>query len=88
MCIIYKASKIRDKKYKQISARNIKMLNLLKSELRFKAEKRSINGYKSLSKNDLIDAINTSKPAKSNKRNIFKSKRKEIKKSLMKPSNS
>ena len=48
------------------------MLNLLKSELRLKAKKRSISGYKSLSKNDLIDAINTSEPAKSNKKNIFK----------------
>ena len=30
----------------------------------------------------MIDAINTSEPAKSNKNNIFKSKRKEIKKSF------
>ena len=39
-----------------------------------------------MSKNKLINAINTSKSAKYNKNNIFKSKRKEIKKSLMKPS--
>ena len=32
-------------------------------------------------KNELINAINTSKPAKNNKKNIVKSKRKEIKKS-------
>ena len=30
--------------------------------------------------------INTSKPTKNNKKNIFKSKRKDIKESLMKPS--
>ena len=39
-----------------------------------------------MSKNELINAINTSKPTKNNKNNIFKSKRKEIKESLMKPS--
>ena len=39
-----------------------------------------------MSKNELINAINTSKPTKNNEKNIFKSKRKEIKKSLMKPS--
>ena len=86
MCIIYKASKIRDKKYKTIIAPSIKMLNLSKSELRLIAKKRSISGYKSMSKNELINAINTSEPAKSNEKNIFESKRKEIKKSLMKPS--
>ena len=37
-------------------------------------------------KNELINAINTSKPTKNNKKNIFKSKRKEIKKRPMKPS--
>ena len=85
MCIIYKASKIRDKKYKTIFAPSIKMLNLSKSELRLIAKERSISGYKSMSKNELINAINTSEPAKSNEKNIFESKRKEIKKSLMKP---
>ena len=35
-------------------------------------------------KNELINAINTSEPVKNNRKNIFKSKRKEIKKSLMK----
>ena len=39
-----------------------------------------------MSKNELINAINISKPTKNNKNNIFKSKRKEIKESLMKPS--
>ena len=62
------------------------MLHLLKSELRLIARKRSISGYKSMSKNELINAINISEPAKNNRRNIFKSKRKEIKQSLMKPS--
>ena len=51
MCIIYKASKIRRKKYKNIFALSIKMLNLLKSELRLIAKKISISGYKSMSKN-------------------------------------
>ena len=64
----------------------MKMLNLLKSELRSIARKRSISGYKSMSKNELINAINISKPTKNNEKNIFKSKRKEIKQSLMKPS--
>ena len=63
------------------------MLNLLKSELRSIARKRIISGYKSMSKNELINATNISKPAKTNKKNIFKSKKKKkIKKSLMKPS--
>ena len=61
------------------------MLHLLKSELRLIA-KKSISGYKSMSKNELINAINTSEPLKNNRKNIFKSKRKEIKKILMKPS--
>ena len=39
-----------------------------------------------MSRNELINAINTTKPTKNNKKNFFKSKRKEIKKSLMKPS--
>ena len=39
-----------------------------------------------MSKNELINAINISKPTKNNKNNIFKSKRKDIKKGLMKPS--
>ena len=39
-----------------------------------------------MSKNELISAINTSEPTKNNRKNVFKSKRKEIKKSLMKPS--
>ena len=62
------------------------MFNLLKSELRLTAKRRSISGYKSMSKNELINAINTSEPAKNDRKNIFKSKRKGIKKSLMKPS--
>ena len=38
-----------------------------------------------MSKNELMNAINTSEPVKNDRKNIFKSKRKEIKKSLMKP---
>ena len=48
------------------------MLNLLKSELRSIAKKRSISGYKSMSKNELIKTINLSKPSKNNNKNIFK----------------
>ena len=64
MCIIYKASKTRHKKYKKNFARSIKMLNLLKSELRLIVKKRSISGYKSMSKSELINAINTSESTK------------------------
>ena len=39
-----------------------------------------------MSKNELINAINISESTKNNKNNIFKLKRKKIKKSLMKPS--
>ena len=60
------------------------MLNLSINELRSIAKKRTLSDYKSMSKKELI--INTSKPKKNNKKNIFKSKRKEIKESLMKPS--
>ena len=51
------------------------MLNLLKSELRLIAKTRSIRSYKSMSKNELINAINTSEPEKNNRKNIFKSKK-------------
>ena len=39
-----------------------------------------------MSKNELISSINISKPIENNKKNIFESKRKEVKESLMKPS--
>ena len=39
MCIIYKPSKIRRKKFKKNCALSIKMLNLLKSELRLVVKK-------------------------------------------------
>ena len=39
-----------------------------------------------MSKDELINAINTLKPAKNSRKNIFKLKRKEIKKSPMNPS--
>ena len=71
MCIIYKASKIRHKKYKKIVALSIKILNLLKSELRLITKKISISGYKSMSKNELINAINTSELAKNNTKKYF-----------------
>ena len=45
------------------------MLNLLKSELRLIVKKkRKIRGYKSMSKNELINAINTSKLTKNSKK--------------------
>ena len=40
------------------------MLNLLKSELRLIAKERSISGYISMTKYELINAINTSEPGK------------------------
>ena len=43
------------------------MLSQLKSELRSISKKRSISGYKNMSKNELINAINISKPTKNNK---------------------
>ena len=42
MCIIYKASKIRHKKYKKFFALSIKMLNMLKSELRLIAKTKEV----------------------------------------------
>ena len=71
MCIIYKASKIRHKKYKNIFALSIKMLNLLKNELILIAKKKSISGYKSMSRNELINAIKTSEPAKNNRKKVI-----------------
>ena len=44
------------------------MLNLSQSELRFIAKKRSVSRYKNMSKDELIDATNISKPAKNNKK--------------------
>ena len=61
--------KLDTKKIIKIFALSIKILNLLKI----------------MSKNELINAINISKPTKNNKKNIFKSKIEEIKQRLMKP---
>ena len=63
------------------------MLNLSKKELVLIAKNRNINGYKNMSKDKLINAINISKPANNNKKKTFKSKREKIKEILMKPSN-
>ena len=52
------------------------MLNLLRDELISIEKERTISDYKSMSKSELIDAINILKPTKYNKINIFKSKRK------------
>ena len=59
--------KLDTKKIIKIFALSIKMLNLLKSELRSIAKKRSISVYKSMSKNELTNAINISKLTKNNK---------------------
>ena len=56
------------------------MLNLSKSELMLIVRKRGVKSYKNMAKDELIDAINLLKPAKDNKKNIFKPKREEIKK--------
>ena len=48
----------------KLFASSIKILNLLKSELRSIAKSKSISGYKSMSKKELINAINISKPTK------------------------
>ena len=56
---------------------SIKTSNLFKSELKSAAKKRTISDYKSMSKNEVINAINLSKTTKNNKKSIFKSKRKE-----------
>ena len=61
------------------------MLNLLRDELISIEKERTISDYKSMSKSELIDAINILKPTKYNKINIFKSKRKEIKEILYEP---
>ena len=61
------------------------MLNLLRNELISIEKERTISDYKSMSKNELIDAINILKPTKYNKTNIFKSKRKEIKEIIYEP---
>ena len=59
--------KLDTQKIIKIFALSIKMLNLLKSELRSIAKKRSISVYKSMSKNELTNAINISKLTKNNK---------------------
>ena len=56
------------------------MLNLSKSELRLIARKGGVKSYNNMPKDELIDPINLLKPAKDNKKNIFKPKREDIKK--------
>ena len=56
----------------------------MKYELRSIAKKRTISDYKYMCKNELINANKISKPRQTNKKNNFKSKRKEIKESFMK----
>ena len=46
---------------------SIKLSNLSKNEIRLIAIKGTVNDYKSVSKNELINAINISKPTKINK---------------------
>ena len=98
MCIIYRISKIRHKKCKKISTKYKDAKSVEKGIKTNSKKKRGVSGYKNMSKDELISAINITKPAKNNKNNIFKpkreeikkkdtfkSKREEIKKSLMKP---
>ena len=47
------------------------MLNLLKSKLRLIAKERGVRSYKSMSKDELINAINTLKPAKNSRKGVF-----------------
>ena len=86
MWIIHMVSKIIKKKIKKFFTLSIRIQNLSKNESMLITKKRSINDYKSMSKNELINAISILKPTKYNKKNIFKSRRKEIKEGLMKPS--
>ena len=79
MRIIYKVSKIRHTKLDDKSAEKRVKINSKKKEVLV------VTKCQKMSKKELINAINLSKPTKNNKNNIFKSKRKEIKKSLMKP---
>ena len=47
------------------------MLNLSKNDLSSTAKKRTISNYKSMSKNELINAINISKPNQQKIRRTF-----------------
>ena len=63
---------------------SIKILNLTKEKLRAIAKNRKVNKYKSMPEDELICAINRSKPINNNKKedkkSLFNSERKEIKK--------
>ena len=59
------------------------MLNLLKKKLVLIVKNRNINGYKNMSKDELINAINISKPANNNKKKTFKSKKRRDQSLLM-----
>ena len=48
------------------------MLYLLESELRLIEKERGVRSYKIMSKDELINAINTSEPAKKKKKKIEK----------------
>ena len=62
------------------------MLNLKKEELVPEAKNRKINEYKCMSKDELISAIDRSKPINNNKKedkkSLFKSKIEEVQKIL------
>ena len=55
------------------------MLNLSLKELGLIAKYRNINGYKSMCKDKLLKIINNNK---GDRKGLFKSKKKELKKSL------
>ena len=58
------------------------MLNLSLKELKLVAKNRNINGYKSMPKYKLLRIINNNKR---HRKNLFKSKKEETKKSSYKP---
>ena len=79
--MVLKANKYICKKKILSQHKNVKSI---KRRMKSNCKKGKISEYKSMSKDELISAINISKPIKNNKKrdkkDIFKSKREEIKK--------
>ena len=69
-CVLFTGHLKLDTKNIKKFALSIKMLSL----------SSSVSGYKNMSKDELISAINIPNPTKNNEKNIFKPKREEIKK--------